>query len=135
MLSSDRRDNDEIVTQLEERIASLQQFRVRLTSGATTAFVLVLIPERLPIDETGRTAEQLAESGIRVGAIVVNRVIPESATGEFIDARRRQEHVHLAEIERVFAGYHRSYLPQQPKDVHGLDDLETIARTLFATSR
>jgi hypothetical protein len=135
MLSSDRRDTDEIVNTLEERIARLQQFRARVTSGATTAFVLVLIPERLPIDETARAAEQLADGGIRVGSVIVNRVIPESAAGEFIEARRRQERVHLAEIERVFAGYYRSYLPQHATDIHGLADLDAIARALFATTR
>jgi len=135
MLSSDRRDTDEIVNTLEKRIARLQQFRSRLISRATTAFVLVLIPERLPIDETARTAEQLADGGIGVGAVVVNRVIPESAAGEFIEARRRQERIHLAEIERVFAGYRRSYLPQHATDIHGLADLDAIARALFAAVR
>lgn len=132
MLSADRRADDRIIEALEERMARLQQFRGRLTSRATTAFVLVVIPERLPIDETARAAEQLAETGIDIAGIIVNQVVPGSATGEFIEARRAQEQVHLQRIERVFAGYRRASVPQRASDVHGLADLEAIAAALFA---
>jgi arsenite/tail-anchored protein-transporting ATPase len=122
-----------VIATLDERISRLQQFHARLTSRAATAFVLVLIPERLPIDETARAAEQLAEAGVDIGTIVVNQVVPESAAGDFIEARRAQEAVHLARIERVFAGYRRVRVPRRPTDVHGLADLEAMAAALFAT--
>jgi arsenite-transporting ATPase len=132
MLPDDRRETDQIIRALEERMERLQLFRARLTSRATTAFVLVLIPERLPIDETARAAEQLGESGIDIGAIVVNQVVPDTATGEFIEARRRQERVHLARIDRLFAGHRRVRVARRAADVHGLEDLEAIAAMLFA---
>jgi arsenite-transporting ATPase len=132
MLSDDRRGDDTIIGAIEERVARLQQFRGRLTSRATAAFALVVIPERLPIDETARAAEQLAETSIDIAAVIVNQVVPASATGEFIEARRAQERVHLQRIERVFAGHRRAYVPQRASDVHGLADLEAIASALFA---
>jgi arsenite/tail-anchored protein-transporting ATPase len=133
MLPDDRRDTDQIVATLEDRVARLDQFRTRLTSRATTAFVLVLIPERLPIDETARAAEQLADAGIDIGSVVVNRVLPDNATGEFVEARRRQERLHLAEIDRRFAGYRLTHVAQQPTDVHGLEALGAVAHTLSAS--
>lgn len=135
MLSEDRRGADQIVAALEDRVERLQQFRARLTSRTTTAFVLVLIPERLPIDETARAADELTDAGVAIAGIIVNQVVPDSATGEFIESRRRQERVHLAHIDRLFAGYHRVRVPQRASDVQGLDDLEAIARVLFANSR
>src|SRR5262249_1294956 len=95
-----------------------------------TGFVLVLVPERLPIDETARAAERLADAGIDVGAVVVNRVLPTDASGDFVEARRRQERVHLLEIERRFAPYAMVRVPQQPTDVHGVASLEAVAAAL-----
>jgi arsenite-transporting ATPase len=130
MLPDDRQGTDQIAAALEERIARLDAFRGRLTSRAITGFVLVLVPERLPIDETARAAERLAESGIDVGAVIVNRVLPADAAGEFVEARRRQERVHLLEIERRFAPYFLVRVPQQPTDVHGVASLEAISTAL-----
>jgi len=130
MLPDDRQGTDQIAAALEDRIARLDAFRGRLTSRAITGFVLVLVPERLPIDETARAAERLAEAGIDVGAVIVNRVLPAEASGEFVEARRRQERVHLLEIERRFAPYFMMRVPQQPTDVHGVVGLEAIAAAL-----
>ena len=132
MLPKDRHDTDQIIAALDERIHRLQQFRARLISRATTAFVLVLIPERLPIDETARAAEQLADTGVDIAGIIVNQVVPDSARGEFIEARREQERMHLARIERLFARFRRVRVSQRTSDVHGLADLDAIATALFA---
>src|SRR6185295_8606819 len=66
----DEGGTDEIVSTLEARIDRLDALRGRLTS-TVTAFVLVLTPERLPIDETARAAARLQEAALTVGAIVV----------------------------------------------------------------
>ncbi len=132
MLPADRRDEDPIIATLEARIERLRTFRARLTSRASTAFVLVLIPEKLPIDESIRAVEQFTETGVDIGGIIVNQVIPDSATGAFIEARRVQERVHLARIDRVFAEYRRVRVPRRPADVHGLDDLAAVAAQIFA---
>jgi arsenite-transporting ATPase len=130
MLPDDRQTTDQITAALEDRIARLDSFKARLTSRAITGFVLVMIPERLPIDETARTADRLGDAGIDVGAVIVNRVLPADASGEFVEARRKQERVHLLEIERRFAPYFMVRVPQQPTDVHGVVSLEAIAAAL-----
>jgi arsenite/tail-anchored protein-transporting ATPase len=131
MLPDDRTETDEIVAALDARIARLDALRTRLTSHRDTAFVLVLIPERLPLDETVRAAEQLEQSGLSLGGIVVNRVLPADAGGAFIEARRRQQQVYLSEIDRRFAGAHRVRIAERPSDVHGIDDLLAVAGSLF----
>jgi arsenite/tail-anchored protein-transporting ATPase len=131
MLPDDRGSADEIVASLEARIARLEAVRTRLTSQRDTAFVVVLTPERLPIEETARAAEYLQEAGLSLGAVVVNRVLPADATGEFIEARRRQQTVYLAEISRRFAGAHLVHVAERRADVHGIEDLEAIAASLI----
>jgi arsenite/tail-anchored protein-transporting ATPase len=131
VLPEDRVESDEILNSLESRIDRLQVVRARLTSANVTAFVLVLTPERLPIDETLRAAAQLRDIGVKVGAVVVNRVLPADATGEFVEARRRQQLVHLQEIDRRFRGEALVHVTERRADIHGIADLEAIAAMLF----
>ena len=121
---------DPILVSLQSRFDRLQAMRARLLSGRTSAFVLVLIPERLPIEETARALDQLDETGVKIGGLIVNRVLPASTEDAFLLARRAQEKVYLDEIARRFSGRPRAYLPQFPKDVYGLTSLGAIADSL-----
>lgn len=131
MLPEDRRDSDRIIETLEERMARLRAFRARLTTRGLTAFVLVLIPEKLPIDETARALEQLEEAQVEIAGLIVNQVIPDSAAGAFIDARREQERVHLARIDRQFGAYRRVRVTRRPADVHGIEELASVAAAIL----
>ncbi len=122
---------DPIMITLTERLERLRLLRARLVSGRTTGFVLVLIPERLPIEETARAIEQLDDAGVKVGALVLNRVLPQSTVDPFLAARRRQEHVYLTEIDRRFASQNIVRIPQMESDVYGLAALERISEILF----
>lgn len=124
---------DPVLTSLQERLERLRELRARLLGGRTSAFVLVLIPERLPIEETARALDQLDEAGVHVAGLVVNRVLPDDAAGPFLQARCRQEQSYLDDIDRRFAGRARVRLPQQPEDVYGPARLDTISRLLAET--
>lgn len=121
---------DPIMISLAERLARLRELRARLMSGRTTAFVLVLIPERLPIEETSRAIAQLDDAGVRVGRLVVNRVLPDHSTDEFLTARRHQERRYLDEIEGRFSQIERLYVPQFASDVYGMAALERLSALL-----
>jgi len=126
--------SDPILTSLRDRFDRLQTMRARLMSGRTTAFVLVLIPERLPIEETARAAAQLDDTGVKVGGVIVNRVLPTETTDAFLQARRQQEQIYLDEIATRFASRPRVYLPQFPRDVYGLASLGPVAEALAAAA-
>ncbi len=126
--------DDPILVSLRDRFDRLQALRARLIGGRTTAFVLVLIPERLPIEETARALVQLDDAGVKVGGLVVNRVLPEHTTDAFLTERRAQERVYLDEIATRFATRARVYLPQFPRDVYGLSSLGPIADALTAAT-
>ncbi|MGE0361304.1 MAG: ArsA family ATPase [Vicinamibacterales bacterium] len=125
---------DPILKSLTERFERLQALRARLVGGRTTAFVLVLIPERLPIEETARALAQLDDTGVKVAGLVVNRVLPPATSDAFLHARREQERLYLDEIARRFGDRPRVELPQFPRDVYGLAALEPIADALLAAT-
>jgi arsenite-transporting ATPase len=126
---------DPIMLTLNERLERLRLLRARLVSGRTTGFVLVLIPERLPIEETSRAIDLLDDVGVKIGGLVVNRVLPGDSTDPFLSARRRQEGVYLDEITRRFASYPSLRVPQLESDVYGLGALERVSRLLMADER
>jgi arsenite/tail-anchored protein-transporting ATPase len=123
---------DPIMITLNERLERLRVLRARLVSGRTTGFVLVMIPERLPIEETSRAIEHLDHAGVKVGALVVNRVLPDQSDDAFLSARRRQEQVYLSEIERRFRGFPITRVPQLESDVYGRAALDRVSRLLFS---
>ncbi|HYR86600.1 MAG TPA: ArsA family ATPase [Terriglobia bacterium] len=123
-------DPDPILATLERRKERLEEVRVRLMQHNFTGFVLVLVPERLPIEESARTAELLRDANVNVCGIVVNRVLPDDLEGDFYQARRRQEETYRNEIRRRFAGYPLTWIPQFETDVYGLKNLERISEML-----
>ena len=133
MLGVERDDReDPILVSLSARLERLRELRARLMSARTTGFVLVLIPERLPIEETARAIEQLKEAGVRIGSLIVNRVLPTTSADPFLSARRRQEAVYLAEIAQRFSSHETVSVPQLESDVYGLASLERISELLRA---
>jgi arsenite-transporting ATPase len=133
MLGVDQDDKtDPVMMSLADRLEGLREFRARLLSPRVSAFVLVLVAERLPIEETARAIEQLDEAGVGIGGLVVNRVLPATSPDPFLRSRHDQEQVYLDEIERRFARHPRVRVPQLPSDVHGINTLEQIAQSLLA---
>jgi arsenite/tail-anchored protein-transporting ATPase len=125
---------DPVLAMLDARLARLSAVRTELARGDRVAFVLVLIPERLPIEESVRAARQLADAGVTLGAVIVNRVLPDDAPGEYFRARKAQERVHLDDIARRLPSARRVTVPQLESDVHGLASLERVSAWLLAES-
>ncbi|MFM8534644.1 MAG: ArsA family ATPase [Acidimicrobiia bacterium] len=121
---------DPVMISLKDRLEHLREFSARLLSPRVCAFVLVLVAERLPIEETARAIEQLQEAGVTIGGLVVNRVLPETSPDPFLRARHDQESIYLAEIARRFSAHSKVRVPQLPSDVHGITTLEHLARLL-----
>jgi arsenite/tail-anchored protein-transporting ATPase len=121
---------DPVMLSLANRLEHLREFRARLLSPRSCAFVLVLVAERLPIEETSRAIEQLQEAGVTIGGLVVNRVLPATSPDPFLRSRHDQEQIYLDEIESRFAAHPRVRVPQLPSDVHGVTTLEHLAGLL-----
>jgi arsenite-transporting ATPase len=127
---------DHVADSPEARINEILTARRRLFRGArerlldkgTTAFLLVLNPDKLSILESRKALDVLTQFHVPVAGIIVNRVLPGEATGEFIEARRRQEAAYRLEIDRDFSAYPRLVIPLLPYDVNGLEALQKVGR-------
>jgi arsenite/tail-anchored protein-transporting ATPase len=117
---------------LLERRRKFYQARRMLVDRAATAFVLVLIPERLPILESRRAVATLGEYEVPIAAMVVNRVLPTGPLGDFLERRRVREAGYLEEIDRLFPRIPRIRLPLLPRDVEGIDALREMGRAILA---
>jgi arsenite-transporting ATPase len=127
-----RPQDDPVLAALERRYARLTTLHARVTDRARTAFVLVTIPERLAIEETARAAGLLGDTGVHLGGLVLNRVLPEGLTGDFYTARKAQERQYLEEVARRFKALPRIVVEQLPRDVYGLTPLEVVSAQLAA---
>lgn len=125
----------------EARIADVLRTRQRklrrasdlLLDRTTSAFVLVLNPDKLSLLESRKALAALEQVHVPVEALVVNRVLPEDADGGFIDARRRHEVAYRVAIDQEFAALPRIVLPLMAEDVHGLDALRRLGRRLIGS--
>ncbi|WP_166839765.1 ArsA family ATPase [Rheinheimera pleomorphica] len=122
--------NKAITDTLLARQRLLQRTREVLTDASRTALLFVLTPEKLPILETGRAVQSLQQEKLPLAGLVVNRILPDSADGDFLAARRAQEKVHLAQIGQDFAKLPRYKVPLQATDIQGLGALQHMATLL-----
>jgi arsenite-transporting ATPase len=123
---------DPVLGALERRHRRIVQLRDTIVDRSRTSFVVVTIPERLAIEETSRAMSLLAETRVDLGAVIVNRVLPDGLEGDFYRARKAQEGTYLDEIERRFGSVRRLLVHQLPRDVYGLSSLELVSRELLA---
>ena len=126
---------DPVLRALERRHERVGRLRTIMTDRRRTSFVLVMLPERLVIDETARAAELLNDAGIDVGGLVVNRVLPDDLAGDFFLSRKAQERTYLDEIERRFKRLPRVIVRQLPRDVYGTEPLTLISEQLMTSTR
>ncbi len=122
-------DEDPVLNRLRERRERFHHARHRLLKDAN--FYLVPIPKRLPIEETARTLRALAENGIAVGGLVVNRVLPAVSEGDFMRARLEQQSEYLKEIKTRFRDQ-IIHIEQNARDINRREQLKPIAAPLEA---
>jgi arsenite-transporting ATPase len=115
---------------LVERRRRFSQARRALLDPAATAFLLVLIPEKLPILESEKTLAVLRRHRVPVAGLVVNRVLPDQPLGDFLESRRGQESEYLERVDDSFADLPRVRVPLLSRDVQGLESLREVARYL-----
>ena len=105
-----------------------------LADQTISAFNLVLLPEKMPIEETARAVEDLGKFGIHVPALIINEVIPpEVLQGNwFLERRRATQERYLVEIDERFGNLVKRQVPLFESDVFGVDSLRKIGGHLYA---
>ena len=116
---------------LLERRRVFQKARRMLLDPEATMFLLVLIPERLPILESAKAIAALEQFGVPIAGLVVNRILPDGPIGDFLEERREQEKTYLRQIELQFKDKLQIRVPLFPRDVGGLEPLRQVGSYLF----
>ncbi|MGH9720691.1 MAG: ArsA family ATPase [Bryobacteraceae bacterium] len=103
-----------------------------LENPKITSVRLVTNPERMVLRETQRAFVYFSLHGLTVDGVIVNRVLPDKVTDSyFIEWRESQGRV-MKEIEEYFAPVAVKRVPLFTHEVHGIDRLEELARSLYA---
>jgi len=108
-------DNDETAdntqrARMSRQIAQSLQARSELYNAAAgimtdtgrACFIAVATPERLPVLEVRRIADFLSAHGLLLGAIVMNKILPESVDGDFMHSRKTMEDRYMTEIAGAY---------------------------------
>lgn len=127
MSDGDLPEEDPIYSILNERKVKFISARNVLLDKKKTAFMFVLIPEKLPIIETDKALKMLGKHKIPVGGIYVNRVLPEEVEGHFLIHRKKQETVYIEEINAKFAGNKISFIRMLEQDVQGVEAIKKVS--------
>ncbi|OZU90511.1 arsenic-transporting ATPase [Virgibacillus indicus] len=115
---------DPIYDVLKERQDRFKAAREVLLDDSQTGFIFVLNPERLSILETNKAIELLDKYHLHVKTIIVNKVLPEHADGEFLLRRKEHEQQYLAMIEKDFKEKNLIYVPLFSHDITNKAQLE-----------
>jgi arsenite-transporting ATPase len=121
-------DDADAVGDLRERVAEVGAL---LRDPARTRFRVVLTPERLATAETERLLARLADAGVPVDSLVVNRLF-ENADDCPCERCRRDAARHaarLADIEERFDSPVR-VVPELPAEAEGVETLAAVGARL-----
>lgn len=126
-------ENEEMLENLENEKKRYDNAVKSLSDEQLSAFNLVLLPEKLPIEETARAIEDLARFGIHVPTLIVNEVIPsEVLDGNwFLEKRRATQEKYLQEIEDRFKGMLQKDVPLFETDIYGVESLRKVGEFLY----
>lgn len=122
---------DEVDLFLRDLSQRIESVRNLLHDSEQTSFTLVTIPEAMSVLETERYLELLREQGVPVGDLIVNRVEQEHEDCRYCRARVRTQRPWLKEIATLFGELRLHYVPLQPKEVRGIDDLKKLGKLIW----
>jgi arsenite-transporting ATPase len=125
---------DEVDLFLQDLSRRIEAVRKLLHDREQTSFTLVTIPEAMSVRETERYRELLAEQGVPVRDLIMNRVEEEHDACEYCRARVRSQRPWIKQIERLFGDLQIHQLPLMAKEVRGVDELKKIGKLLWQVS-
>lgn len=121
---------DPIYDVLRIRQARFSEARKVLLDAKQTGFIFVLNPERLPILETEKAIELLNNYDLHVTTLIINKVLPVEADGDFIMERKKHEEKYVKLINETFSKQQRIFVPWFSQDIVSKEQLELFSEYL-----
>ncbi|HYN88898.1 MAG TPA: ArsA family ATPase [Ardenticatenaceae bacterium] len=112
-------------------LRDVQRLSAWLSDAGRVSARLVMTPDRVALFETQRAFSTISLFGVRVDALVVNKVLPAGHDDPFLRSWTTQQEQVLDQVERDFSGLPRFYGAFQPEEPVGLDRLGLFADDLF----
>ncbi|WP_080874914.1 ArsA family ATPase [Oceanobacillus timonensis] len=122
--------DDPIYDTLQKRKQRFAKARDILLDRQETTFLFVLNPEKLPIAETKKAILLLEKFQIVIPYIIVNKVLPEKASGDFIEKRKQNEKMYLEHIAADFSAQTIFYIPFFSEDITSRKQLKQMGTYL-----
>ncbi len=127
LLNDGQPREDPIYEVLRERQERFSKARDILLNEDETGFIFVLNPERLPILETTKALELLHKYQLHVKTLIINKVLPKEADGEFLRERKVHEKKYLELIKEAFPKQELIFIPLFSKDIISMEQLELFS--------
>ncbi|HSP22585.1 MAG TPA: ArsA family ATPase [Planococcus sp. (in: firmicutes)] len=127
LLNDGQPREDPIYEVLRERQERFSKARDILLDEKETGFIFVLNPERLPILETKKALELLHKYHLHVKTLIINKVLPEEADGEFLKERKKHEQKYLELIKETFPKQQLIFIPLFSQDIISMEQLELFS--------
>ncbi|HBY97533.1 MAG TPA: hypothetical protein DEP84_26925 [Chloroflexi bacterium] len=123
--------NESTVEEVGAWFHDVQRLSTWLTDGDSVSARLVMTPDRVGLAETRRAFSTISLFGVRIDALIVNKVLPAGRTDPFLQTWGAQQEEVLHEIGRDFMDLPRFYGAFQPHEIIGLNRLRSFAAELF----
>jgi arsenite-transporting ATPase len=112
---------------LRRRQSRFSKLSAAMQDEALATFVIVLVPEAMPVLETNELYEKLRRVKMPVGALVENRMAPER-NEDFWRERGVYEAETLGRLDAKVAALPRVSVPLQPREISGAQQILDFAR-------
>jgi arsenite-transporting ATPase len=97
-------------------------------------FVIVTIPEALAVEQLDGIFAELDGYGFRAGQLIINNVIKEVGSSDFLKARAEQQQGYIESLYRGYSGIGIVEVPLFPHEIKGVDRLRKVEESLFGQS-
>ncbi|MGF1532936.1 MAG: ArsA family ATPase [Bernardetiaceae bacterium] len=121
--------------ELESLFDKLSRIQKIFNDPKITSIRLVMNPERMVIKEAQRAYAFLLMYGYAIDAVVVNRILPQTAESTFLDQYVQSQAKYLQMIEDDFAPLPILHVPHLGEEVFGQDRLQLLANQLYSDQR
>jgi arsenite-transporting ATPase len=122
--------SEDVFDAVDRLFGDIEDVRQILLDVDRTSARLVVNPARVVVEETRRSFAYLSLYGVATDAVLINRVLPESAAHGYFARWAERERVELSEIEQSFP-VPRFSASLQPSEPIGVPALRALARELF----
>jgi len=118
--------NNQAMNDIQRLYVKLQELQRLLKDRKICSIRLVVIPEKMVIEETKRNYMYLNLYNFNVDGLYINRVIPECVDNNFFDEWKKIQKDYIEEINTIFFNIPTFKIKWYEVDINGVPGLERI---------